>query len=103
MTAGDKKGMKDTGSSNVSHVSRKPLQCIDVTIPVISHIVEVTFWNHCDAYDLFSNKTQLSSSLFNGGKMLYSKYTFRVNDFEKYQLELCSKYDTEYDFDVILE
>ena len=35
MTAEDRKGMKDAGSSNVSHVPRKPLQCIDVTTPVI--------------------------------------------------------------------
>ena len=40
MTAEDSKGMEDAGSSNISHVSRKPLQCIDVTAPVISHVVE---------------------------------------------------------------
>ena len=68
MTAEDRKGMKDAGSSNVSHVSRKLLQCIDVTTPVISHVVEVTFRNHYNAYDLFSNGTRLSFSLFNGGK-----------------------------------
>ena len=43
MTAENWKGMKDLGTSNVGHVSRKPLQCIDVTTPVASHIVEVTF------------------------------------------------------------
>ena len=38
------KGMKDTGTSNVSHVSRKPLQCIDVTTPIVGHVVEVMFF-----------------------------------------------------------
>ena len=42
MFAEDMYGMKDADSSNVSHISRKRLQCIDVTNPVISHVVEVT-------------------------------------------------------------
>ena len=29
MTAEGRKGLKDAGSSNVNHVSRKSLQCID--------------------------------------------------------------------------
>ena len=78
MTAEDRKVMKDVGSSNVSHVSRKPLQCIDVTTQVISHVVEVTCGNHCNAYDLFSNRTRPSFSLFNGGKiMLYSNENYK--------------------------
>ena len=58
--------MKDADSSNVSHVSRKSLQCIDVTTPVISHVVEVAL-----------SKSRLEAiamllSLFSGGKaMLY--------------------------------
>ena len=73
MTTEDRKGMKHAGTSNVSHVSRKPLQCIDVTTPVASQVVEVTFRNHYNVYDLFSNTTRLSFSLFNGEKiMLYS-------------------------------
>ena len=43
MMKGNSKGKKDLSASNVSHVSWKPLQCIDVTTPVISHVVEVTF------------------------------------------------------------
>ena len=39
----EKKGKKDSGTSNVSHISRKPLQSIDVTIPVGGHVVKVTF------------------------------------------------------------
>ena len=35
--------MKDARSSNVSHVSKKSLQRIDVTTPVTGHVVEVTF------------------------------------------------------------
>ena len=38
-----KKGMKEAGTSNVSHVSRKPLQCIAATTPVTGHVVEVKF------------------------------------------------------------
>ena len=67
MVAENRKGMKGVGTSSVSHVSRKPLQCIGVTTPIAGHVVEVTFRNHCNAYDLFSNATPLSSSLFNGG------------------------------------
>ena len=37
------KGMKDYVALNVSHVSRKPLHCTDVTTPYTSHVVEVTF------------------------------------------------------------
>ena len=50
-----RKKMKEAGTSNKSHVSRKPLQYIAATTPVTGHVVEVTFWNHCNAYDLFSN------------------------------------------------
>ena len=40
MTGEYRKEMKDVSTSNVS---RKPLQCIDVTIPVASHVIEVMF------------------------------------------------------------
>ena len=73
MTKENSKGMKDLSASNASHVSRKPLQCIHITTPHVGHIVEVTFRNHYNAYGLFSNRTWLSSSLFNRGEvMLYS-------------------------------
>ena len=59
------KGMKDLSASNGSHISRKPLQCIHISTPYAGHVVEVTFRNHYNAYDMFSNRTRLSSSLFN--------------------------------------
>ena len=62
------KGMKDLSASNVSHVSRKPLQYIDITTSYAGHVVEVTFRNNYNAYDMFSNKTRPSSSLFMEGK-----------------------------------
>ena len=67
-TKENRKGMKDLSASNVSHVSRKLLQCIHITTPYASHVVEVTFRNHYNAYDMFSNRTRLSSSLFNRGE-----------------------------------
>ena len=66
MTKENSKGMKVICSSDVSHVSRKPLQCIHITTPYAGHVVEVTYGNHYNAYDLFSNTTRLSVSLFNG-------------------------------------
>ena len=68
MTKENSKGMKDLIASNVSHVSRKLLQCIHITILYAGHVVEVTFRNHHHAYDMFSNRTRLSSSLFNRGE-----------------------------------
>ena len=68
MMTENSKGMKDIETSNVSHVSRKPLQYIHITTPYAGHVVEVTFRSHYNAYDLFSNTVQLSSSLFNGGE-----------------------------------
>ena len=68
MTTENSKGKKDASASNVSHVSRKPLQCIHITTPYAGHIVEVTSRNHSNAYDLFSNTTRLSSSLFSSGE-----------------------------------
>ena len=59
------KGMKYLSASNVSHVSRKSLQCVHITTPYAGHVVEVTFRNHYNAYDMFSNRTWVSSSLFN--------------------------------------
>ena len=35
------KGMKDLSASNVSHISRKPLQWIHITTSYTGHIVEV--------------------------------------------------------------
>ena len=34
------------------------------TTPYAGHVVEVTFRNHYNAYDMFSNRTRLSFSLF---------------------------------------
>ena len=68
MTEEKRKEIKDVRTSKVSQVSRRPLQCIDVSTPVAGHVVEVMFRNHYNAYELLSNTTRLSSSLFNGGK-----------------------------------
>ena len=46
MTKENSKGMKDVNASNLSHVSRKPLQCIHIATPYAVHAVEVTFRNH---------------------------------------------------------
>ena len=62
------KGMKDLSASNGSHVSRKSLQCMHITTPYAGHIVEVTFRNHFNAYDTFSNRTRLFTCLFNRGE-----------------------------------
>ena len=79
MTKENSKGMKDLSASNVSHVSRKPLQCIHITTPYAGHVVEVTFGNHYNAFGMFSDRTRLSSSLFSGGEiMLYSNYIYVV-------------------------
>ena len=43
MAKENSKGMKDLSASNVSHVSRKPLQCIHITTPYAVHVVGVTF------------------------------------------------------------
>ena len=59
------KALKDVGTSNVSHVSRKPLQCVHIITPYAGYIVEVTFRSHYYAYGLFANTTRLSSGLFN--------------------------------------
>ena len=42
MTKENNEGMKDLSTSSVSHVSRKPLQCIHITTLYAGHIVEVT-------------------------------------------------------------
>ena len=34
------------------------------------HVVEVTFQSHYKAHDLLSNTTQLSSSIFNSGRIM---------------------------------
>ena len=60
--------MKDVSTSNVSYVSRKPLQDIHVTIPHAGDVVEVTFRSQYNVYHLFSNTTLLSHSLVNGGE-----------------------------------
>ena len=71
--------MKDAGSLNVSHVSRKPLECIDVTTPVVGHVVEVTFSNHYNAYMFCSLIEHGFLSVFSvvGKMMLYSKCAYR--------------------------
>ena len=63
MTKENSKGMRDLSTSNVSHVSRKPLQCIHSTTPYAAQVVEVMFRNHYNAYDMFSNRALLSSTL----------------------------------------
>ena len=68
ITKENSRGMRDLSASNVSHVSRKPLQCMHITTPYTGHVVEVTFRNHYNAYNMVSNRTRLSSSLFNRGK-----------------------------------
>ena len=69
MTKENSKGMKDLSVLNVSQVSRKPLQRnLRITTPYTGHVVEVTFRNHYNAYDMFSNRTRLSSSVFSGGE-----------------------------------
>ena len=67
MTKENSKGMKDLSASNVRKVTFQggPLQCIHIIAPYAGHVVEVTFRNHYNAYDMFSNRTWLSSSLFN--------------------------------------
>ena len=54
------KGMEDLSASNISHVSLKPSQCIHITT-----LCAGTFQNHDNTYGIFSDRTQLSSSLFN--------------------------------------
>ena len=61
MTKGNSKGVRDLSASNV----RKHLLCIHITTLYAGHIVEVTFRNHYNDYDMFSNRTWLSSSLSN--------------------------------------
>ena len=68
MTKENSKGMKELSASNVSHISRKPLQCIHIATPYAGDVVEVTFRNHYNAYNMFSNRTRLSSSHFNRGE-----------------------------------
>ena len=63
MTKENNKGTKDLSASNV-----KPSQCIHITTPYAGHVVEVPFRNHYNAYDMFSNGTRFSSSLFSGGE-----------------------------------
>ena len=69
MTKENSKGMRDLNASNVSHVSRKLARCIHITTPYAGHVVEVTFRNHYNAYDIFSNRTWLSSSFSIEGKV----------------------------------
>ena len=75
MFAEDRNRMKDAGSSSVSHVSRKPLQCIDVTIPVIITLSKSRFETTAMTMIFFSNRTRLSFSLFNGGKIGLMSYS----------------------------
>ena len=43
MTTENSERMKDVGTSNVSLVSKKPLQYIQLITPYAGHVVEVTF------------------------------------------------------------
>ena len=66
------KGMEDVGKSRFK-------EALKLHMLKRHSFVEVTFRSHYNAYDLFSNATRLSSSLFNGGKiMLYSKPSYIV-------------------------
>ena len=64
MTKENSKGVKDLSAPNVSHISRKVLQCIHITTPDAGHVVEFTFRNHSNAYDM-PNRKRFSSSPFN--------------------------------------
>ena len=81
---------KDFSASNVNHVSRKPLQCIHITTPYAGHVAEVTFRNHHNAYDMFSNRTRLSSSLFNRGEstVIFQDQLENTNDSPKNLFQL---------------
>ena len=68
MTKENSKEMKELGASNVSHISRKPLQCIHITTPYEGLVVEGMFRDHCNVFDLFSDTTRLSFSLFDSGE-----------------------------------
>ena len=68
MTKENSKEMKDLSASNVSYVSRKPLQRMHITTPFAGHLVEVTFRNHYNVCDMFFIRTGLSSSLSNRGE-----------------------------------
>ena len=59
------KGMKDLSASNVRKVTFQGSQCIHIMAPYAGHVVEVTFRNHYNAYNMFPNRTWLSSSLNN--------------------------------------
>ena len=72
MTKEDSKGMKDLNASNLSQVSRKPLQCIPIAAQNADRVVEVKFRNYYNAYCMFSDGTRLSSSLLKR-VMFYSK------------------------------
>ena len=65
ITKENNKGMEDLSASNISHVSLKPSKCIHITTLFAS-----TFQNHDNAYGIFSDRTQLSSSLFNRGSSI---------------------------------
>ena len=63
MTTENSKRMKGVGTSNVSHVSRKPLQYIHVTTPYVGHVAELTLLNsHFEAI-----KMSMISSLIQHG------------------------------------
>ena len=69
--------MRDLSASNVSHVSRKPLQCIRITTPHTGHIVEVTFQNH--AMPMICSLIErgfLTVFSIEGKVMLYSKIIY---------------------------
>ena len=67
MTKENSKAMKDLSASNVRKVTFQgsPYNDKHIIAPYTGHVVEVTFRNHYNAYDMFSNITRLSSSLFN--------------------------------------
>ena len=71
-----RKRMKDVSTSNVSHVSRKPLHCMQVTTLYAGHVVEVTFRSHYNAYDLFSFVHGFRPVFSSGDSNLYSRLLY---------------------------
>ena len=67
MTKEDSKGMKDLSTSNVRKVTfhGSLYNAYTFIAPYAGHVVEVMFRNHYNAYDMFSNRTWLSSSFVN--------------------------------------
>ena len=72
MTTENNKGMKDASASNVSHVSRKPLQCIHIKL----HMQVTLSKSRCEAITM-----PMMCSLLQHGFLpsQYQKHIFRVH------------------------